>query len=397
LTQLVTGYTLQIEVSAAMNEFSDQLAVHRNRLNDEVARGAEHVQNNWLTVSGLIESWWAIFERWEEKDTFNDAFAESRMSVRTFDAGFTKQVSKNFEPGTISVTSTQKDDVEVRMFANSKYKPLEGDGAQEHDARFRGAVESQKYHSQRGIDSSNFAVPENFKSREAKYAAGLHDLSASLLNPKVSIFNQIHSDGKNAHFSFVPLCEEEDQELIFNLTQCAKQLRLMLPALYDRLRVLRASVTRVKLANEFDMGIGYSATPVPDWEKKVGKPAPRGTGIGPKYKPAAPVPAYKLRYGLGLFTTITGPEGQQTVRVTPEIYAARQNAARHFKSILGIRTGEGQKNEIVIAIRKHRGNFPVYATREGEVLKCYNIVDNRGVKSMKLNKKTISSTGVMTG
>lgn len=127
------------------------------------------------------------------------------------------------------------------------------------------------------------------------------------MNPTVSIFNQIHHDGNKTHFSFLPLSEEEDQEVVFNLTQCAKDLRLMLPALYDRVRTLRASMTRIKLANEFDMGIGYSAVPLPDWEQKAGKPPPRGTGFGPKYKPAAPVPAYKLRYGLGLFTTITGP------------------------------------------------------------------------------------------
>ena len=380
-----------------MNQYSDQLALHRNQLNDQLIQGAGRVRDNWLAVNALIESWWTVFQDWETKDTFNDAFAESRMSVRTFDAGFMKQVSKEFKPGTISVTSTEKDHVEVRMFADSKYGSIEGDGAQQHDARFRGPVESLKYQAQRGIDSSKFADPENFKTRDTKYAAGLHDLSASLLNPGVSIFNQIHHHGNKTHFAFLPLCEQEDQELVFNLTQCAKELNLTLPALHDRVRTLRASVTRVKLANEFDMGIGYSAMPVPDWENKVGKPAPRGTGIGPKYKPAAPVPAYKLRYGLGLFTTIIGPQGQQTVRVTPEIYAARQNAARHFKSILGIRVGEGQKNEIVIAVRKHRGAFPVYAIREGDVLNCYDIADNKDAKTMKLNKKSISSAGVMTG
>lgn len=128
--------------------------------------GAEHVRNNWVAVNGLIESWWTIFEKWEEKDTFNDAFRERRMSVRTFDADFAKQVSKELKPGAISVTSTQKDDVEVRMFADGKYKPFEGNGAQEHDSRFSGPVESKKYHAQRGIDSSKLRLPKI--SRPAK-------------------------------------------------------------------------------------------------------------------------------------------------------------------------------------------------------------------------------------
>lgn len=61
-----------------------------------------------------------------------------------------------------------------------------------------------------------------------KYAAGLHDLSASLLNKDVSIFDQIHNKEDGAHSAFLPLTEEKDQELLFNLILCAKKV----PALY---------------------------------------------------------------------------------------------------------------------------------------------------------------------
>jgi hypothetical protein len=77
------------------------------------------------------------------------------------------------------------------------------------------------------------------------------------------------------------------------------------------------------------------------------------------------------------------------VNVTAELYRARQLAALNFKSILGIRDA---KNEIVIAIRRHMGPFPVYAVRQSGQLKCYDIVE----KTMKFNGKTISSAGVMS-
>jgi hypothetical protein len=136
-------------------------------------------------------------------------------------------------------------------------------------------------------------------------------------------------------------------------------------------RFRRANMTRVKLACEYDMGVVYSATPVSDWKERVGKEV-KGSGIGRDYKPGIPLPACKLRYGLGLFTIVTGPNGKQKVSVTKDVYEARQAAARRFNGVLGLRgEGEGQKNEIVIAPRKTSGRFPVYATRDGLVLKCY--------------------------
>jgi hypothetical protein len=383
------------------NEYTDLLATHRAALNIKLAEGAEYVQKNWGTVEPLMDIWWKTYKLWESKDKFNDAFTESRMSVRTFGAGFLKQVSKTFGKGEIQVTSQVKEqDVvreEFRVFADGQYTPFDDVTAKKHATNYGGPVEKQKYFASRGIDSSTFANPDNFKSREAKYAEGLHDLSASLLNPKLSIFDQIHNNEDGAHFSFVALSQEEDQETIFSLVGIAKQLKLMLPALDGMVRGYRAAMTRVKLACEFDMAIGYSITPHKDWEKRVGKEAPRGTGIGRSYKPGIPLPAYKLRYGLGLLTTVTGEGGQsKSVTVTSDILLKRQEAARKFKSILGIRDA---KNEIVVAIRQHAGPFPVYGTRVGAIIKCYDIASSQldpTKKTMKYNQKTISATGVMT-
>jgi hypothetical protein len=356
-----------------MGENSEQLKIHRENLTKYLDLGATLFRHHWTAVEPLIDKWWDAYKVWEANDTFDKAFRKKRMTVRTFpggDKGFAEQVSKNFGAGTISLASYDKKtrDTEVRVFADSQYTPLGAEALKEHDRVFHKTDEKSNYMAQRGIDSSAFANPDNFATRETKYAAGLHDLSASLLNPELSIFDQIHNTDKDAHFSFLPLSKEEDQYVLFTLTQYAKTEHL-LPALYNKVRRYRAEMTRVKVANEFDMGIVYSAVPVAD----------HGAG-----------PAYKLRYGLGKKTTITGPQGQETVMVTPQIYAARRQAAIKFKSIVGIRDG---KNEVVIAIRRHAGRFPVYAVRNGDHLECYNIVNG----GMAPDGRRISSNGVMTG
>lgn len=380
-----------------MSEYGEQLAFHRQKLNDYLF-GTDYVQVNWTTVEPLLDNWFMAYKFWEVSDSFNKAFRHKRMTVRTFpgslgnvpknekaphpeikndwgEKGFTKQGSKVFAHGTVNVVDTKRNpdtkqmETEVRIFADSNYTPLGSDEEEKrHDRIFHKTDEHYKYGAKRGVDSSAFEDPTNFASREKKYEQGLHDLSASLLNPDLSIFSQIHNHEWDAHFSFLPLSKEEDQLVLFNLTRIAKALRSTLPALYDKVRYYRADMTRVKLANEFDMAIGYTAVPV----------ANPGKG-----------PAYKLRYGLTKTTTITGPNGQQTVNVTAELYRARQLAALNFKSILGIRDA---KNEIVIAIRRHMGPFPVYAVRQSGQLKCYDIVE----KKMKFNGKTISSAGVMS-
>lgn len=312
------------------------------------SRGSDtaYLQRNWGFIHADVCAWWRAYKAWEKVDTFDAAFHDTRMTVRTFSPGYATQALKTFGRGTIQVT-------QEKFFANSRYTKFDPDNAiangatqRQHQVAFGRRAENLKYHAQRGINSSAFAVPANFASRESKYEAGLHDLSASIVNPNISIFSQIHNTEEGAHFSFLPLSEMEDQEVIYNLTRIAKD-RVTIPGLYEMVRNYRAEMTRVKLAYEMDMGIGYSVVP-----------APRG-GTGPQYK---------LRYGLPNTTTVVGQAEAQTT--TPDIYEARRKAARRFKSIVGIRDG---KNEIVIAIRRHAGPFPVYAVRRGNRLVCYAI------------------------
>lgn len=316
---------------------------------------------NWPELQGQICGWWAAYKKWEAADTFDEAFQDGRMTVRTFGADFDYQKSKTFAKGTIDVADRL-------IFADGQYTAPTESQKNFHYARYNWptGVEKEKYWARRGIDSSPFANPANFASREKKYEEGLHDLSASLLNPHLPIFEQIHNSEQGAHFSFLPISKEGDQTLIFDLTRHAKDLRNQLPQLYLLTRNCRAEMTRLKVAQELDMGTGYVLVP-------ASKP-----GGGPQYK---------LRYGLK--DRMTVPGRATGVPVTRQIYAARQKAAREFKSILGKREG---KNEIIIAIRKHAGPFPLFAIRDGEELACYQIVNSAMVRTGNM----ISAQGHIT-
>jgi hypothetical protein len=338
-----------------MNKYSALLHLHRKTVEAHIDEGPAHVRSCWNVVEPLMEQWFTTYKKWEASDTFTEAYYDQRMTVRTFPGppeekkdSFSDQVDKHFPQRSISLKSKQG----VRVFADSTYTAIADQQAlARHDRTFHLSDEGDKYWARRGVDSSHFANPNHFATRSLKYANGLHDLSASLVNPKLSIFDQIHNNDIGAHFSFLPLSKEEDQFLLFKIIQCAKPLKGSFTPFYNKVRTYRGSMTRVKLANEFDMAVGYSAVPVAN--------------------PGQGNPAYKLRYGLTSTTTILGPNGQQTVAVTPQILQERRIAAVRFKSILGIRDA---KNEIVVAIRHHAGPFPVYAIRTANnELQCYSI------------------------
>lgn len=317
------------------------------------------VRYNWGELQGRMSGWWTAYKKWEAADTFYEAFRDKRMTVRTFPAGFERQRDKTFD---------KLDLDHDRFFADGQYTTATPSQQTFHYGRYNwpGNPERDNYWARRGIDSSPFADPANFISRGKKYEEGLHDLSASLLNPRLSIFKQVHNTEQGAHFSLLPLSPEEDQQLLYDLTALAKALRAALPPFYLVVRGYRAEMTRIKVAQELDMGTGYTLIPAPN---------PNGG------------PQYKLRYGL--VASMTAPGVPLGIPVTANVYAARRQAALKFKSILDKRDA---KNEIIISIRRHAGLFPVYAIREGEELACYQIVNN----AMERTGDMISGEGRVT-
>jgi len=356
---LEQGIDLSVEVITV------SLTASRNKLNELLNKhdGAdfqEAARKNWSGVETLIKAWWKAYKDWEQNiDKFNDASGQNRMTMRTFPANFEEQKSKKFD--TINVT-------EKRFFSDSKYTTQELGVRKQQSMLFHGDTQKQHFQANRGIDSSAFANPANFATRLKKYEAGLHDLSASLFNSSFSLFEQIHNNEQGAFFSFLPLSQEDDQVVLFNLIRSAKKLKAEVSQLHELVRSYRAEMTRVKLAANFDMGVGYIAIH-----------APTETGQGSQFK---------LRYGLGNTTTVLGGSALNPLKVTPDVYEARQQSAIRFTGILNRQA----KNEIVIAIRKHAGDFPVYGVRVDDVVECFTIVGGNIVK----NGKTIGSNGKMT-
>jgi hypothetical protein len=316
-----------------------QLDFHRQELNKFLNQWHPALLvNNWLPIERAIDNWWKSYKQWEQQDTFDKAFQDDRMSVRTFEDGFAKQRAKEFSTLNIEGDRYFADGQYARLSEAERKKHAEIFNAPAEIGKIHGAYlerlsereeaieaweakkptltkaisqkpmipsmpeqpvipaelmaryrEAQNYHAKRGIDSSALAVPSNFASREKKYEEGLHDLSASLLNHNTPIADQVHNSGEGAHFSFLPLSEEEDQEVIFTLGRYAKD-RITFPLLYPKVRGFRAEMTRVKLAQDFDMAIGYSVIPV---------------AKSPNQSPGAQL-GFKLRYGLGNTTTVSG-------------------------------------------------------------------------------------------
>lgn len=142
----------------------------------------------------------------------------SGWSVRTFAKKFERQYQKKFD--TIDIVGTN------RIRPDSSYQAVFSRGKQtEHGKAFRDPQETKWYHANRGLDSSAFADPSNFVSRQKKYENGLHDLSASLLNKDIGLFDQIHNKEEGAFFAFLPLPEMEDQALLYKLTRAFRPQR----------------------------------------------------------------------------------------------------------------------------------------------------------------------------
>ena len=65
-----------------MGELSDQLAIHRNSLENHIDQEGDYVKRNWTVVEPLMNSWWTAYKKWEANDKFRRAFKDRRMTAR---------------------------------------------------------------------------------------------------------------------------------------------------------------------------------------------------------------------------------------------------------------------------------------------------------------------------
>lgn len=360
-------------------------------LNDDdqgKAAATAAIQRDWVEAKRLIENWWGAYKAWEGTDSFNQAVADRRMTMRSWDGdkiAFGDLVNKT---GPSNIAD------EKRFYASSADRQpaaARADGMSHKDkfAAIANPTPPQFGWSKknpepevvygrpvRGISASAFMTPANFTTREKKYQLGLHDTSVKLLIPGGGLLNpgnlsfkdQSHNQAaKKAYFCFLPISMPEDQYVIYKLIRYAKALKTEVPALDTLIRGYRTEMTRVKLAHGYDMGTGYIA--VQTNNDKI---------------------PYKVSYSIGSYVKERGEGGQlgkADIPVDSEIIRKRRQA--YFKQNADVvRLG----NEIVIAMREHAGQFPVYAySAGGPDLTVFSI---NGKTMVPDNIKRISAQGV---
>lgn len=185
--------------------------------------------------------------------------------------------------------------------------------------------------------------PDKFLNRgdgpiKTKYAEGLLDVSGTILRSDRKISMQLHAKPTNGHWQcFVPLGKEKDQELLLFMKDKLTQLQVLLGSAHPGFNLIRAQykqicarVTRLKLAFETDLALGFVAIPDAGGDTGKYKYLPK---TAPKYSMNNPTP------GLANTTPIFDSNLQALLR----------NNVSRYKSVVGIAI----KNEVRIAIRKH--------------------------------------------
>jgi hypothetical protein len=286
---------------------------------------ATDIFSNKKYVLDAMSDWWIALKDWEKNETFGRAFSEGRMSVRT-----------------MKYETVHKPLSMVRSVEPEKSKQELGGKS---DTGITGLLKR--------MDPSNFVGPTGDSSKDD---LGLHDMSVSLLHPNRKIEHQLYGYGfqtdshavtqaSSTYVVFMPLPEPEDLSLFIVMNQVAKEERKRTPEIYQKVRAIKAELTRVKFADPDDSHIGFVEV---------------STKLNPE--------KYKYRYGIkqSEVETIAGKYSGDLAR--------RRAAARKYTSILetaferSLRTGNAADakkvkfyNEIIVAYRKHAtALFPLF-------------------------------------
>lgn len=259
----------------------------------------------WKDLRPLAKQWWADLKRWEATDTFEAAFKDNRMTARQINIG------KTARGGEFPVIN----------------KAAPEDKLKERNIKLERDVASIKARTK----------PENFFNRETgksmKNELGLHDLSASLLDGKRKISEQLKRYEESVVL-FMPVPNEEDLQLFCVLNDISK---LELKDKDDNdIREMRSQLTRIKLAQASDMGTKYVDVSNPEDPKSQAK----------------------FRYGVT--GTIIRQKGGIGLKASEQEIKARRSNALRYKSIL--ESEITKVNEVVMAYRAHASStFPMFA------------------------------------
>lgn len=270
----------------------------------------------------LANDWFNDYKDWEKDDRFLTAIDEKRMCIsqRGLDT-----VIGDGKPAWLGVKDQDKQQGNVQSV---QYKTL----------TYRTGVDSLKER----LNPANFGRAEGEITR-LKYKLGLHDLSASLMNPKKPTISEqarwdLDGTKKDWPIVFMPLPKMEDLVVFNMLNLLHKEWRKGgHDDLAETVAFVRRRMTRVKLAQDSDMGAGLINV------------NPGGSGDPNKAK---------FRYGLA---------DVQSKKITEKLWLPvykegvsllRQAKALEYQSILA--TQQGSSNEIVVAFRQHKSpRFPI--------------------------------------
>jgi hypothetical protein len=270
--------------------------------------GTETLDLTGKNKSDVIEATWAwyhAYKRWEENDTFLDAFTEKRLCI------------------------TQRPDT---------------DKVYQMEAKRTVAEEKEKYpgitYSVGAPSLAKRMNPDNYDGVNAqnikhKYAQGLFDLSASLLNPTyLTIKGQLRwpFDGQNAKWPvvFIPLPAPDDVSLYNVLKIRGEQTKDQ--ELQALIKFIRRRMTRPKLADAADMGAG-------------------------PYDVAAKGQPAKIKYG---WKSNNGVLTQKTIDRSITAATDYQQIIANAKAYTSNAKKVVASNELTIALRQRLGDrFPV--------------------------------------
>ena len=290
----------------------------------------------WAANELKLDKWWGHFQAWERDESFARAFFDNRIAIKELknkvqvvggpNSNITFGAAVDYALGAARTPlPSHLYDTGVSGMVN-RVKP-------ENFYTKASAPQKKVY----GRAAQNLA-PVTKEGESLKNKLGLHDMSMSLMNCKKAISAQtftdlLNPDKDDRYVIFVALAQPEDQAVFYDLNDNAKAVRDTNPAFYAKVRKLRAEITRVKLAWDYDMGSNFIALRPDD-----------------KVKP-------KLRYGMiggkklpGVVLPVAANDGDRELA---------KSQARDYKSIL--KTQTQKYNEITVAIRKHQNPmFPIF-------------------------------------
>lgn len=270
-----------------------------------------------LALVNAVIDWFGAYKTWEATDTIEKAFRSKRLTIRTY-----VKPDGSGSKWNVVRTGSQTTSSEGVVQTREGYP---------YDVSGKGVMARTN--------------PLNFSpGASRKYSIGLHDLSASLLDPAKSISTQLyHALDKELHDGdyaiFMPLPIEEDIQLFDAINRYGKKHRDEFPRLYDLIAVYRARMTRIKQAYEYDIGAGFKET---ERVRKVDNK-----------------PDFKIKYGVGTKIKVIGKPLPVPTTQGLNDEAELSRKALSYKEILESSPTRGKYNEITIAYRQHASpNFP---------------------------------------